>query len=213
MGLLQYLVALKAHWLSLGTGTVLAAMIEWLGAEACPVPRAVEIREWLSRSRHVLAVVFIVIGFAFANFQMWQDDQEQLRIAKDKGSDVEALKSEIIGLKKWVWTPLSPDEALAVRVKLRDLEKPEWSRIVCTSAQCIDLANSLVALFIGLGWSPRLDQENIFHMEPGVTVYYPSPQIEDALNLGTHNRLKAKTHTADTNTRSVAVEIGPKPGD
>jgi hypothetical protein len=113
---------------------------------------------------------------------------------------------------KYAWEQLSINEALELRIALRDVTKPKGKFfIICLERDCRDLALSLVSAFDVVGWNPEGMFTGMFQNPVGITSFQQDindHKLADALERATNGRLKITIKQSDfPNTDSLMIGI------
>jgi hypothetical protein len=192
------------HWFYLVVGIFFAGagfMFPWLRTK-------IPIRLSASLSRASLDVRFWIAALLI--LFVWVVMRPELvgRFSQQKGQAVS---------DKYTWEPLSANEALEVRIALRDVTKPKGKfLVICVERDCRDLALSLVAAFDVVGWEPEGVFTGTFQTPIGITSFQQdinNHQLADALERATSSRLKVTIKPSGfPGTDSILVGIkGLKP--
>jgi hypothetical protein len=99
-----------------------------------------------------------------------------------------------------LWPPLTDDEYLSLRIALKDIPKHDGIRIICTSADCRELAGNFIGVFHEIGWSPIGIFEGPYGHPIGVVLYQKDTNdrtIADAIEKGTKGRLRPEIKSTD----------------
>ncbi len=221
-GIPAYLAALWANWPTVAIGSAISAGIEFVGAHPNSFPACLRsFADWLHRSRHYVAVTSFILAFILANFFAFDYERQRAISAEknyDTGGEIKTLHAEIAGLTAHRWEPLSDEERGRLIIALRNIPKPVGVPILCSSADCMDLAYSLRAVFEFLGWETDVEAGiQLGPMKDPIEVWSGNPhsqEIIDALSTATRGRLTASNHIRNEGRPSdqiIDIGIGRKP--
>jgi hypothetical protein len=101
---------------------------------------------------------------------------------------------------KYWWYPLSSEEALSLRLQIRNIPKREQFRIICTNSDCRELADSFARVFSGADWSPVSTYGDLFSSPVGIVLYQKDINehaLADAIEKATNGRLQVKITKSD----------------
>jgi hypothetical protein len=110
------------------------------------------------------------------------------------------------------WSALTTEEANDLFVRLRNVPKPTSLFVRCPSSDCLDLADSIIAVFRRLGWEPRDADMPTGFAVTGLVVSQGDGKdtaISDAISGATKGRLAPKTEA--TSLKSTYLLVGRKP--